>query len=547
MGRLGAVMVMGGLALWLGAQPAAAAGCPRPGVGGTVQPPADLYSRNGVLAVSLDYVTDSDAAGHTLLCFVTPEGLESPTLHVYPGDKLEITVTNRLPKPPPGSPTEVVSTAAERCGDVLMTIASVNLHLHGTNTAPTCHADQVIHTIINAGQTFHYSFAFPKDEPPGLYWYHPHVHGMSEAAVQAGASGAIVVEGIERLQPTVAGLPQRILLVRDQNLTNFPGGGAPSWDLSLNYVPVLYPDYQPAVLRMVQGASELWRVVNASADTIVELVLDYDGVAQPIQLAALDGVALGSQDGTRQGYLLTRRSIRLAPAARAEFIVTAPSAAVRSARLLTRRIDTGPLGDSDPARPLARIEAVAGADGIPVLPAVTAPPGPQRFEGLGAAPIAARHTLYFSERQVRPPEEGWDRPPWGGGGKFLFFITVAGQVPQPFDPLAGPAITARQGTVEEWTIENRSRENHEFHLHQIHFLVEARDGVPVPPDQRQMLDMIEVPYWSGSGPYPSVTLRLDFRGSDVGDFVYHCHILGHEDNGMMAIVRVLPASKAEGG
>jgi len=49
-----------------------------------------------------------------------------------------------------------------------------------------------------------------------------------------------------------------------------------------------------------------------------------------------------------------------------------------------------------------------------------------------------------------------------------------------------------------------------------------------------------VPYWSGSGPYPSVKVRMDFRGPDIGDFVYHCHILGHEDNGMMAIIRVLP-------
>jgi FtsP/CotA-like multicopper oxidase with cupredoxin domain len=55
-----------------------------------------------------------------------------------------------------------------------------------------------------------------------------------------------------------------------------------------------------------------------------------------------------------------------------------------------------------------------------------------------------------------------------------------------------------------------------------------------------MLDTVDVPFWSGSGPYPSVTLRLDFPGRDVGDFMYHCHILEHEDHGMMAIIRVLP-------
>jgi FtsP/CotA-like multicopper oxidase with cupredoxin domain len=65
---------------------------------------------------------------------------------------------------------------------------------------------------------------------------------------------------------------------------------------------------------------------------------------------------------------------------------------------------------------------------------------------------------------------------------------------------------------------------------------------PVQAIQGQMLDMIEIPFWDGnpSHPYPSVTLRMDFRGRDIGDFVFHCHILNHEDQGMMAIIRVLP-------
>jgi FtsP/CotA-like multicopper oxidase with cupredoxin domain len=64
---------------------------------------------------------------------------------------------------------------------------------------------------------------------------------------------------------------------------------------------------------------------------------------------------------------------------------------------------------------------------------------------------------------------------------------------------------------------------------------------PVQALQGQMLDMIEVPFWDGNPahPYPSVTVKLDFRGPDIGDFVYHCHILNHEDQGMMAIIRVL--------
>jgi FtsP/CotA-like multicopper oxidase with cupredoxin domain len=53
-------------------------------------------------------------------------------------------------------------------------------------------------------------------EPPGLYWYHPHIHGIAEAAVLGGASGAIVVDGIQNIEPAVSGLRQRILMIRDQ-------------------------------------------------------------------------------------------------------------------------------------------------------------------------------------------------------------------------------------------------------------------------------------------------------------------------------------------
>jgi len=89
-------------------------------------------------------------------------------------------------------------------------------------------------------------------------------------------------------------------------------------------------------------------------------------------------------------------------------------------------------------------------------------------------------------------------------------------------------------------------ENHEFHIHQIHFKLLARDGMPLPADQQQFFDTVQVPFWSGRGPYPSVTLRMDFRGKITGDFVYHCHILGHEDAGMMAIIRVLPQQSTGG-
>jgi FtsP/CotA-like multicopper oxidase with cupredoxin domain len=519
--------------------------CPRPVAGSVVAQPPDLYSVHGLLSVVFDYFTTVDRAGRTLFCFVTPSGMESPTLHINPGDTLEIKLTNMVPAPPASAPSEVVSSAADRCGALTMTIASVNIHFHGTNTPPTCHADEVIHTLVNSGQTFTYRLKIPRNEPPGLYWYHPHVHGLSEAAVQGGASGVIEVEGIANIQPALNGLPARYLVIRDQLVANPPRSmnarPPPGWDLSLNYVPIPYPKYPPAVIRMQAGGEEFWRVTNACADTMIDLQLLYDGKPQPLQIAAFDGVPTGSQDGTRTGTLETQTDILLPPAGRAEFIVAGPKFRVRDAMLVTRAVNTGPAGDHDPARPLAVIRTVPGFAASPRSILHTGPANRQRFEGLANAKVTARRTLYFSESTTFPPDsKNAARPPDDDQGIVKFFITVEGAQPRIFSPTNPPAIVTRQGAVEDWTIENRSKEVHVFHIHQIHFLLLAVNGVPVAKDRQQFYDTYPVGFWKGKGPYPSIKVRMDFRGPVVGDFVYHCHILEHEDGGMMAIIRVLP-------
>ena len=164
------------------------------------------------------------------------------------------------------------------CADEEMTALSTNLHFHGLSVPPVCHQDDVLKTMIAPGDPpFEYRFQIPPDTPPGLYWYHPHVHGFSNAQVLGGASGALIVEGIERANPLLAGLPERVLVVRDQDLINpdaapsktpavpqapvlrdaegdilntGTGEGKPSKDLSINFVPVAFPDYSPAVIAM---------------------------------------------------------------------------------------------------------------------------------------------------------------------------------------------------------------------------------------------------------------------------------------------------------
>jgi FtsP/CotA-like multicopper oxidase with cupredoxin domain len=155
------------------------------------------------------------------------------------------------------------------------------------------------------------------------------------------------------------------------------------------------------------------------------------------------------------------------------------------------------------------------------------------FAHLDDMQVTARRKLYFSEKSQVPGKGRVE-------SRINFYITVDGAKPTLFNADNPPAIVTTQGAVEAWTIENRTSEVHEFHMHQIHFKLIRRDGKLVSPRDQQYRDTVQIPYWTGSGPYPSVTLLMDFRGHVVGDFVYHCHILEHEDGGMMAIIRVSP-------
>jgi FtsP/CotA-like multicopper oxidase with cupredoxin domain len=142
--------------------------------------------------------------------------------------------------------------------------------------------------------------------------------------------------------------------------------------------------------------------------------------------------------------------------------------------------------------------------------------------------------LYFSETLQDPADPN---------SATSFFLTVDGQTPTPFDPTASePNIVVHQGEVEDWIIENRSTELHAFHIHQLHFQLLEWSGTPV--NEPFLRDTVNVPYYSDRMlTYPSVRLRMDFRDpNSVGTFVYHCHLLEHEDGGMMGLIRVEPGT-----
>ncbi len=507
--------------------------CPRPAAGATVENPPELRSQNGVLELSLHvrFQQTLVSEGPPRYCYITDDGLESPTLRVHPGDRLIIHLHNDLPEwrgyRAPQHETE--APPKDDCSGTSMDPSVTNLHFHGLTIPPVCHQDEVIRTAVPAGQEFDYRIAIPRDEPPGLYWYHPHPHGFSERQVQGGASGAIIVEGIETVFPSLRSIDERVLVLRDQQRIGpeAPGPTVPAWDISANFVPITYSHGQPAILQMQPGKKELWRVLNAGADVIFNLQLLVDGVAQPVEMLAIDGVPITRDNAAA---LAKQNSILLAPGARAEFVVTAPRPG-QSAQLVTRAWDTGPQGDNDTERTIANLVTSANVEHKQHT-ATLRQPAPRQMPpaspSQGATPVERQ--LYFSQRSSNAQDPD----------NFVrYFITVAGQTPAPYKMGSPPNIVVHQGDIEDWTIENRSPEDHVFHIHQIHFQVLAVNGKPLSDSTQR--DTIDVPYWKGAGPYPSVKLRMDFRDPNtVGTFLYHCHILKHEDMGMMGSIQVLP-------
>jgi FtsP/CotA-like multicopper oxidase with cupredoxin domain len=538
--------------------------CPRPSIGSIVTEPEDLRSHNGVLKVELTAHNAKQPDGSIRYCFIDQNGAESPTLRVNPGDLVVLTLKNDLTTVGPDAATaahehrHMRTEKNDSCASDVMTRESTNLHFHGLTIPPVCHQDDVLHTSVQPGDApFEYRFRIPENEPPGLYWYHPHIHGFTKEQVLGGASGAIIVQGIERAEKAVAGLPEKVLIIRDQDLLNpnappskwepvvpkmlfdrdgdaantGTGFGKPAKDLSINFVPVPYPDYHPAIIEMKPEEQQLWRVVNASGITYLNLEVLFGRTPQPLGLVAIDGVPLNA-NGLAPDFVDTQTHLGVPPGARVEFIVKGPPAGV-SALLVTKTVNTGPSGENDPNRALATIVVSKDApEPSSVLAATPQPLPASQVPWLGSvAPVRVRR-LYFSEKLLDPNDPN---------SATEFYITVDGQTPAQFDPKSGmPNIIAKQGTVEDWIIENRSSELHAFHIHQLHFMLIDYRGRPV--NEPFLRDTVNVPYFDGKTlDYPSVRLRMDFRDPNtVGDFVYHCHLLEHEDGGMMGLIRVEP-------
>jgi suppressor of ftsI len=243
--------------------------------------------------------------------------------------------------------------------------------------------------------------------------------------------------------------------------------------------------------------------VNASADRYLDLQLD----GQTFEVVALDGMPLAYHEPEHP--IRPANHLLLAPAGRLEAIVTGPPSGTHSA-LRTLCVDTGPDGDPNPEIVLADVVQPSSdqSSSTPASKQVQAiDDRPPLYKPIDVDPMkktAPDFTVTFTE------------------DKNGFYING-----RKFAPDASPMTNARTGTYQHWRIVNDTAELHPFHIHQVHFLAYAENGVPL--THPAWLDTVNVPNRS------SVDVILDLTDPVIkGMSVFHCHLLNHEDKGMMA-------------
>ena len=444
--------------------------------------------------VTLKLSAVRDANGHD--AFAYNGQTVPPVIRVTPGGRLKIEYVNALPTIP-----------SEPC-DVPPCMNMSNLHFHGLHVSPQSPQDDVLDMMAMPGETLRYSVSIPMDQPSGLYWYHPHPHGESHRQVLDGMSGAIVVEGIDRYVPEVRRLRERVLVIRGRDIEHdndaaelrkrvsipAPPCGA-STEQQAERIFTVNGEVRPSI-DISPGERQFWRILNAAADRYLDIQVD----GQSLEVIALDGMPLAYHEPSRARQSLDH--FLLPPAGRIEAIVTGPPRGKRTV-LRTRCVDTGPDGDANPEMVLADI-----------IPGRQSPVS--SYVGTTGRPV---HKIARVEHLKRSQPDFVATFTEDQNG---FYING-----RKFDAHAEPMLSVKVGSYRHWRVVNATREIHPFHIHQVHFLLYAQDGVRVAD-----------PVWLDTASVPvggSIDLIMDFTDPIIrGMSLFHCHLLNHEDKGMMA-------------
>lgn len=184
--------------------------CPRPQPASTVLEPQDLRSNNGVLRVDFAVHDAVESDGSVRYCYIDENGRESPTLRPNPGHSA-LLMKGMNGGQSMNDAQMPSGDDANDCTSGLMTPVSTNLHFHSLTVPPVCHEDDVLKTSIQPGDPpFQYRFRIPEGEPPGLYWYHPHIHGFTKVQVLAALQARLSWRESSAPDKAVAGLPEPV-------------------------------------------------------------------------------------------------------------------------------------------------------------------------------------------------------------------------------------------------------------------------------------------------------------------------------------------------
>jgi suppressor of ftsI len=370
-----------------------------------------------------------------------------------------------------------------------------NLHFHGLDVSPRGHGDNVF-LHVHPGQTFNYRITVPQRHA-GPFWFHPHLHGLVDRQIIGGLSGAFIVAGSDRIYPLIGKLPERIFLFK-----HHPIGRADYQEL-VTVNGMVEPD-----IPIRPGEPQFWELANIGADRFLKVAVDgmpfyvigRDGyfVAHPVETKA---VLLGP--GQRvEAFVVGGRPGRYAfTSVPFKFDVTMP---ILPSVALGTVVSQGPSADIAAAASRIRAQLAGGL----------------YADIVRSSPIARRRTFTFSRNAQKT--------------KFL----INGRT---FDENRND-VTVRLGDTEGWTVLNRDTQYHDFHIHQTGFLVTEIDGRPARAVDGYdgLRDTFSVPPMVGGRP-GRISIILPFTDPRiVGRFVFHCHVVKHEDKGMMMSIEVAP-------
>jgi FtsP/CotA-like multicopper oxidase with cupredoxin domain len=309
---------------------------------------------------------------------------------------------------------------------------------------------------------------------------------LSTRQVAGGTAGLIVVEGLDRyLPPALRGITEHAVALKDFQIVGdeIKTTGLRMGDPTTRTVNGLL---NPRI-RIRPGETQLWRIANIGANIFYRV--------------ALPGYSFHvvAQDGNPVKEVYSADSLLLPAGTR--FDVLVQGGPPGTAELQTLPYDSGRTGARFPQATLATVESAGKAEPAAELPTALGP-----ADDLSGEPVASTETITFTERN------GTD-----------YFING-----QKFDH-DRVDFRVKLNTVAEWTIRNNSPEDHSFHVHTNSFQVMSVNGEPQP--YTGLRDTVLVPARG--------TLVLRSRFTDFpGRTVLHCHILNHEDGGMMAVLQI---------